>query len=166
MQTGVVETVLRGLSACDGIRLTPWGSILATEERDDGGAYEILNPLATTEVTLTQRGTNNFIDQNGVAVVGKAAYRGMLPTLAWEGLAVLPSGVVIFGDEERPGTGGVDADGGAIFKFVPQVPYTGSGQISNLAQSPLISGLVYAMQVSCLDSVQQYGQGCEVGNAA
>lgn len=164
---GSVTTVLRGMSSCDGIRATPWGTILATEERSDGGAYEILNPLATSELTLVARGVNNFIDANGNPVVGQAAYRGALPTMAWEGLAVLPSGVVIAGDELRPGTGGADRDGGAIFKFVPSTPRAANaGPIADLSQSPLAGGVVSAMQVSCVSNTQQVGQGCEVGNAA
>lgn len=167
LATGAVETVLRGMSSCDGIRATPWGTILVTEERTDGGAYEILNPLATTELTLTARGANNFIDANGIPVLGQAAYRGALPTMAWEGLAVLPSGVVYAGDELRPGTGGADRDGGAMFKFVPSTPRAANaGPIGDLSQSPLAAGLVTAMQVSCVDNTQQVGQGCEVGNAA
>lgn len=43
--TGEVETIVRGLDACDGIRATPCGTILATEEAVDGGAWEILDPL-------------------------------------------------------------------------------------------------------------------------
>jgi secreted PhoX family phosphatase len=78
---------------------------------------------------------------------------------------------VIAGDELRPGsytdsrTNTKDTDGGALFKFVPTTP--GSGQpISNLNQSPLSNGSVYALQVSCVDNKQQFGQGCEVGQGA
>ena len=35
---GSVETILRGTISCDGIRRTPWQTILATEETSDGGA--------------------------------------------------------------------------------------------------------------------------------
>lgn len=166
LATGATETVLRGMSSCDGIRRTPWQTILVTEERSDGGAYEILNPVATTELTLRARGANNFIDASGNPVVGQAAYRNALPTMAWEGLAVLPSGVVIAGDELRPGTGTANNDGGAIFKFVPTQPRHVAGPIGNLNDSPLTWGAVYAMQVSCVSGGQQFGQGCEVGNAA
>jgi hypothetical protein len=166
LATGAAETVLRGMSSCDGIRRTPWQTILATEERSDGGAYEILDPLATSELTLVSRGTNNFIDPSGNPVAGQAAYRGALPTMAWEGLAVLPSGVVIAGDELRPGSGTANNDGGAIFKFVPTQPRYTSGPIGNLNDSPLTWCTVYAMQVSCVNAAQQYGQGCEIGNAA
>lgn len=160
LRTGAVETVLRGMSSCDGIRTTPWGTILATEERTDGGAYEILNPLDVTEQTVLDRTLGTVTDPAHVAK------RTALPIIAWEGLVVLPSGVVIGGDELRPGTP-PDADGGALFKFVPAVPRpAGAGMINDLAQSPLTAGSVYAMQVSCVDNAQQYGQGCEVGNAA
>jgi secreted PhoX family phosphatase len=156
---GQVETILRGMSGCDGIRATNWGTILATEEETDGGAYEILNPLGTTDQTVLDRGLGTVTDPNNIAK------RTALPTMAWEGLAVLPSGVVIAGDELRPGSP-ANADGGAIFKFVPVNPRpVGAAAISSLIDSPLVSGSVYAMQVSCTTG-QQYGQGCEIGNAA
>lgn len=157
---GQVETVLRGMSGCDGIRRTDWGTILATEEKTDGGAYEILNPLATTNEHVIDRATGAVTDPAAIAK------RTALPTMAWEGLEVLPNGVVIAGDELRPGTGGADMDGGAIFKFIPATLRTGGGTISGLGESPLAAGSVYALQVSCVNNRQQYGQGCEVGNGA
>jgi hypothetical protein len=160
LNTGAVETILRGMSRCDGISTTTWGTILATEESTDGGAYEILNPLGVTEQTVIDRASGAATDPADIAK------RAALPTMAWEGLAVLPTGVVIAGDELRPGTGGADRDGGAIFKFVPAMPRLVSGPIANLSESPLAAGSVYAMQVSCVNNNQQYGQGCEIGNAA
>jgi secreted PhoX family phosphatase len=162
LATGQVKTILRGMSRCDGIRTTPWGTILATEETGDGGAYEILDPLNVTEQSVTDRAAGTVTDPRIVK-------RTALPTMAWEGLAVLPSGVVIAGDELRPGTeteDGADRDGGALFKFVPTTPRVGTRQITNLTQSPLVAGSVYALQVSCVNDTQQYGQGCEIGNAA
>lgn len=159
--TGNVETILRGMNRCDGIRTTPWGTILATEEADDGGAYEILDPLNVSEETVISRATGYVTDPSHIAK------RSTLPTMAWEGLAVLSTGVIIGGDELRPGSGTQDTDGGAIFKFVPEVPYSG-GVVATLADSPLVSGSVYAMQISCREytssSFPQYGQGCEIGN--
>lgn len=160
LETGAVETILRGMSACDGIRTTAWGTILATEERIDGGAYEIFNPLGVTEQTVIDRASGAVTDPASIA------RRTALPTMAWEGLAVLPTGVVIAGDELRPGTGGADRDGGAIFKFVPAMPRLVAGPIADLSESPYTAGSVYAMQVSCVNNNQQYGQGCEIGNAA
>lgn len=162
LKTGRVETLLRGLTACDGIRTTPWGTILATEETSSGGAYEIIDPLNTTENTVTDRALGTISGPTSANIVKRIA----LPTMAWEGLAVLPSGVVIAGDELRPGTGLADADGGAIFKFVPATARSGDAPIASLADSPLTGGRVYAMQVSCQGNVQQFGQGCEIGNAA
>lgn len=160
LTTGNVETILRGMERCDGIRTTPWGTVLATEESDDGGAYEILNPLNVYEESVISRATGEVTDPSYIAK------RSALPTMAWEGIAVLPSGVVIGGDELRPGTGVQDSDGGSIFKFVPDAPYNG-GAVTTLADSPFVSGSVYAMQISCREytsgSFPQYGQGCEVG---
>jgi hypothetical protein len=159
LATGAVETILRGMHVCDGITTTAWGTILATEETSSGGAYEILNPLGVTEQTVIDRASGAVTDPAAIAK------RAALPTMAWEGLAVLPTGVVIAGDELRPGTGGADRDGGAIFKFVPAMPRLVTGSIADLSESPLTAGSVYAMQVSCTTG-QQYGQGCEIGNAA
>ncbi len=156
---GTVETILRGTSSCDGIRTTPWGTVLFTEEDDAGGAYEILNPLAITEaVVITDRATGTTSDT--AAVVRRMA----LPTMAWEGIAVLADGTVYGGDELRPGTANADADGGAMFKFVPAVPHAG-GMIAALEASPLAAGKTYAMQVQCVKDKVQFGQGCETGNA-
>jgi len=159
---GSVETVLRGMSHCDGIRTTAWGTVLATEETADGGAYEILDPLAVTNATVTNRAAGSVLQSDGTPET-RVAKRDALPTMAWEGLAVLDNGVIIAGDELRPGTP-ADVEGGAIFKFVPDSLHAG-GSISDLADSPLGAGTTWAMQVSCVDDAQQFGQGCEIGNA-
>lgn len=158
--TGEVETLLRGMSRCDGIRTTHWGTVLATEETDDGAAYEILNPLTVTEETVLDRTLGTVT--NPAHIVKRSA----LPIMAWEGLAVLSHGVVIGGDELRPGSGTPDSDGGALFKFIPDIPRTDAAAITALSHSPLVSGKVYALQISCRDDKQQQGQGCEVGNGA
>lgn len=156
---GKVETIVRGTNSCDGIRTTPWGTVLFTEEDDDGGAYELFDPLTTTEVSITDRKTGETTD------AAKVVRRMALPTMAWEGLHILPSGVVYAGDELRPGDSDIlDADGGAIFKFVPETPATG-GAITDPAASPFAAGSVYAMQVSCYGDKVQFGQGCETGAA-
>lgn len=165
LATGKVETVLRGMSRCDGIVTTPWGTILATEETAGGGAYEILYPLVTTNVTVTARNTQNFVDANGQPVTNRVAWRDALASLAWEGLHAYPNGTVYFGDELRPGTNGADTDGGALYKFVPAVPRNpASGLIQNLDKSPLAAGTNYAMKIGCTSGASQVGQGCEVGS--
>ena len=170
LRTGAVETVLRGTAGCDGIRRTPWGTILATEENDFGGAYEILNPLQVMNQTIIDRVNGTVVDENGLPST-MIVKRPALGTFAWEGIAILPSGVLYAGDELRPGESvangglGPDSDGGAIFKFIPSALRTAAGPISQLAESPFVAGNLYAMQVSCTTG-QQYGQGCEVGHGA
>ncbi len=160
LTTGQVETLLRGMSGCDGIRVTPWGTLLVTEERSDGSAYEIIDPLNVTNQTVINRDAGTLTDPAHIAK------RTALPVMAWEGLMVLPNGVIIAGDELRPGTATANANGGAIFKFIPQTPRTDTAHITHLADSPLVAGNVYTMQVSCVHDKVQSGQGCEVGNAA
>jgi secreted PhoX family phosphatase len=173
IETGAVRTIVRGMVGCDGLRVSPWGTLLATEEfADDNGAlYEILwDPASDAEYTLAERGANGapalIVDAAGNDASGVVVKRTALPSMAWEGLLVLDSGVIIGGDEERPGSVAADADGGAIFKFVPSVLRTGSGPIASLDESPLVAGANYALQISCVNNQQQFGQGCEVGNAA
>ncbi len=156
--SGAVETILRGMDRCDGIRTTAWGTVLATEETDDGAGYEILDPLDMSEQTVIDRKTGEVTDPSLVAK------RPALPIMAWEGLDVSPEGVVIGGDELRPGTAYPDVDGGGMFKFVPDAPHAG-GMIDSLDASPFVAGSSYALQVSCRDNRAQYGQGCEIGNA-
>ncbi|WP_461519458.1 alkaline phosphatase PhoX [Porticoccus sp.] len=162
--TGAVDTILRGMDRCDGIRTTAWGTVLATEETGDGQGYELINPLETDNNTVLDRAAGVIVDENNSPAMN-IIKRDALPTMAWEGLTVTEEGVVIAGDELRPGTGSPDKDGGAIFKFVPTAPHLG-GLIGDLTMSPLTSGSVYAMQVSCVNNKQQTGQGCEIGNAA
>lgn len=170
LNSGAVETILRGMSGCDGIRTTPWGTILATEEEDDGGAYEILSPLTTTGYTVKDRATGEIVDAAGVTDSDGIAKRTALPVIAWEGLDMTTDGVLVGGDELRPGTAAVDVDGGSIFKFVPGMPWDGISPVTSLALSPLVSGNVYAYQASCQpatsSSFPQYGQGCEIGQGA
>ena len=163
INSGQVTTVLRGMHGCDGIRRTPWGTILATEERSDGHAYELLDPIAMHDVLLVNRETGEM------SVPDQVIRRDALPTLAWEGLSILNTGVVIAGDELRPGNMVNGTPGGAIYKFVPDKAAM-VGRVRSLSESPLVSGQVYALRVDCQADTHrqfpQYGQGCEVGNAS
>ncbi len=156
---GSVKTLLRGLTSCDGVRTTPWGSFLISEEEDDGGMYEAIDPLAMDNVTVTDRATGEMSDPSHIVK------RTNMAVIAWEGYLVTPEGVVIGGDELRPGTANADADGGAIFKFVPATLHAGAA-ITSLEQSPLASGKTYALQTTCQGTKVQFGQGCEIGKAA
>jgi hypothetical protein len=55
LASGSVTTILRGMSRCDGIRTTAWGTVLATEETSSGQAYEIIDPLGFENHTVTDR---------------------------------------------------------------------------------------------------------------
>lgn len=173
IETGAVQTIVRGMVGCDGIRVSPWGTLLATEEfaDDNGGVYEILwSPESTEQFTITERGANgepaSVVDAAGNSALESVIKRTALPSMAWEGFLVLASGVVIAGDEERGGSTARDADGGALFKFVPDTLRTATGPITSLDQSPLVAGKTFALQVSCVNNRQQFGQGCEVGDGA
>ncbi|MFN7966642.1 MAG: hypothetical protein U0V87_13245 [Acidobacteriota bacterium] len=144
VDTGDVEIILRGMTACDGIRTTPWGTILATEEAGTSGrAYEILDPLGTTDQWIANRTTGDVRDGVSSSTAStKVVQRPRLGAFSWEGIAITPSGVVIAGDELRPSSGN---EGGAIFKFIPTTLRSSeAGNISDLAQSPLASGTLYA----------------------
>ena len=178
---GSVETILHGMDRCDGIRTTQWGTVLATEEADDGGAYEILDPLTTTDHWVANRGAAGMPADIRTAIDSatpstKVIKRTALVTQAWEGLDTLDNGVVIGGDEQRSGDPIADSDeGGAIFRFVPNVFYNcGSlepvrpGQlcpnlITDLAQSPLVGGMNFALATGCTGNTN-LGQGCEYGS--
>jgi hypothetical protein len=164
IKSGAVVTLLRGLSSCDGIRTTPWKTLVVSEETSDGGFYEFLDPVHTENLTVLDRATGEIVNPDGTGSNLVRKQKAM-PVISYEGIGLTPKGVFYGGDELRPGTGTNDKDGGAIFKFVPAVPYAGGG-IGSLEQSPLAAGRIYALQVSCVGNTQQAGQGCEVGNGA
>jgi hypothetical protein len=112
------------MSRCDGIRTTQWGTVLATEEVEDGRAYEIVDPLNTTGHWIADRATGEIrdgIDSPNEST--RVVQRQTLPTLRWEGLTILDTGVVYLGDELRPGDIALDVDGAAIYKFIPEMPH-------------------------------------------
>jgi len=171
LASGKIETILHGTDKCDGIRVTPWGTVLASEESPDGRAYEVMAPLITTGHWIADRDSGDIrsaVDSEEPSV--RVVQHRQLPVMAWEGLAILPSGVIYAGDELRPGEEGRDRDGGAIYKFLPARPRLATTPITRLHESPLVEGSSYALTVSCWESASksfpQYGQGCEVGDAA
>jgi hypothetical protein len=144
-------TILTGLIACDPIRRTAWGTIVAAEEAGSGGLYEIFSPAAiTTPVAVTNRATGATSD-------ARVVKRKAVGSLAFEGNPILEDGTMYYGDELRP-AGGIP--GGAIYKFVPDFPYGGRGVITVPSQSPLASGRLYGLKVG---SSGDNGQGTEVG---
>jgi len=144
-------TILTGIVSCDPIRRTPWGSLTVAEEATDGGTYEIMNPLSiTSPIAVTNRAAGTTTD-------ARVVKRKALGQLAFEGNPVLPDGTIIFGDELRPGGGN---PGGAIYKFVPDIPYAGAGIITVPGSSPFVSGQLFGLRVG---SNGDHGQGTEIG---
>jgi hypothetical protein len=162
LATGVAEDILvagtaadPGMNTCDPVRKTPWGTIIVGEETDTGRVFEILDPLTTTGVSIHgSLGTTTTSDPS------KVVYRPALGSLAFEGLAVLPNGVIYMTDENRPGNGNV---AGAMFKFIPTNLWTAGAPITDLASSPFSSGRIFGFRAGRNSSNTDFGQGNEFG---
>jgi hypothetical protein len=152
--TGAVETILTGTNSCDPVKRTSWGTIIFGEEDTTGWLLELIDPLGTTGVVF-DRTTGTLTGANA----GNIATRPAAGRLAFEGLALLPNGVLYYGDENRPLNGN---PGGAYFKFIPAAPWAG-GTIANLAQSPLAAGSVYGLRLGKRSGNTDYGQGSNTG---
>lgn len=156
---GTVETILTGTAGCDGIRRTPWGTILATEEEDDGNAIEIYRPTETTGVNV-----NRTAGTASGTHAANVVFRPALGRFAWEGLEVLPNGTVIAGDELRPQK---RVNGGAIYKFVSTQAPAGGVDLANPAnapRSPLAVGNLFVLEVG--GHTNNRGQGNQTGDGA
>jgi hypothetical protein len=140
--TGAVETILTGLNRCDPMRRTAWGTVFAAEENGAASRIvEIIDPLNVTGVTIS--GTTI----SGGTNPGNIALRPALGALSFEGFGLMPNGVIYYGDEKRPGTGGVGGLGGSFYKFIPTTPWVvGNPPITDLSQSPLVSGRVFGFR--------------------
>ena len=79
--------------------------------------------------------------------------------LAFEGLALLPNGVLYYGDENRPSNGN---PGGRRLQFIPSTPWPG-GTVGSLAQSPLAAGSVFGLRLGKRDGNTDFGQGSNTG---
>jgi len=126
-------TIVTGLSSCDPVRRTPWGTIIVAEEAGaTGGFYELIDPASiTTAINVTNRtlGTNT----DPLHLVKRQA----VGSLSFESFAIRPDGTMLYGDELAPSGGN---PGGGIYKFVPAIPFQGTGPIALASQSPLASG--------------------------
>jgi secreted PhoX family phosphatase len=159
--TGASTTIMTGTTSCDPVHATPWGTILFGEEAgggpNGGRMYELIDPLNTTGVTLN-RATGTFSGGTGAA---NLVARPALGRLSYEGLALYPSGVTYFGDENRPGNG---VGGGAYFKFIPAtLRDANAGPVTSLSQSPYAApGKLFGLRVGGSD----FGQGTELGQGS
>jgi len=164
LATGKVQDILAkgsaadpGMSTCDPVRRTPWGTIIVGEETGGGGRlFEILDPLNTTDVTVHGTGAaTTTSDPSHVRFVPAVG------TLSWEGLALLPNGVLYMTDESRPGAGVM---GGGVYKFIPDQPWSGDQPIRDLANSPLNSGRLFGLRIGRNSSTSpDFGQANEYG---
>ena len=159
LATGAVSTIVTGTDDCDPTRLTPWGTVLFGEEAGQTGRlYELIDPLHTTGVSL-DRETGEFSGGVGAA---NLVTRTALGTNAFEGIGILGDGTTYLnGDDSSfgPKNGG---PGNAFFKFVPDNPFHGSSPITDLSQSPYVSGEVFGLRVGLGTN---YGQGREFGTS-
>jgi secreted PhoX family phosphatase len=123
--------------------------------------YELIDPIHTTGVSL-DRATGTFSGGSGAA---NLTARPALGRLSFEGLAIYPSGVTYFGDENWPAQG---VGGGAYFKFIPAtLRDPGAGAITTLADSPYAaSGSLYGLRLGLRAGTADYGQGTEYGLGA
>ncbi len=148
LSNNISETILRGLDRCDVIERTPWGTVLAAEEVEDGSVYEILRPLLVTNHVVQDRSRGHVTNRNDQpsAFVAK---RPALPIMAWEGLAVLENGAILGIEEKHTPNIHPRQRGGVLFKFIPAHSRVNGAVIENLDESPLVAGRVNAMQVYC-----------------
>jgi secreted PhoX family phosphatase len=150
-------TIVTGLASCDPVRRTPWGTIIVAEEAGStGGFYEILDPLSINgPIAVSDRAAGTTSDP--LHVVKRKA----VGSLSFEGIAIRSDGTMIYSDELAPSGG---TPGGALYKFVPAVPYSGTGlpPVTEPQLSPLASGSVFGLRVAANGS-SNWGQGAEVG---
>jgi len=93
-----------GRHALDGIRWTPWGTVLFAEEVDGGKLLEII------------------LDENDLMTAAEIVDRPLVGRLAHEGIDVDAKGNVYIVDEHRGrsiGCNDVGPCGGGVYKFVP-----------------------------------------------
>src|SRR5689334_4471175 len=151
-------TIVNGLTSCDPVRRTPWGTIIVAEEAGaTGGFYELFDPVnINMSITVLNRDIGTTSDP--LHMVKRKA----VGSLSFESLAIKQDGTMIYGDELAPSGGNA---GGGIYKFVPAIPYQGNGPITVPALSPFASGSVYGLRVAAQGSTN-WGQGAETGSGA
>ena len=148
-------TIVTGLSSCDPVRRTAWGTIIVAEEAGNtGGLYELIDPVhIDAPISVSDRAAG--ITSDPMHLVKRKA----TGALSYESFAIKADGTMIYGDELAPSGGNA---GGGIYKFVPAVPFAGGGPIQVPANSPLAAGTIYGLRVAGSKS-SNWGQGAETG---
>ena len=158
LSDGVVEDIIvSGLTSCDPAEITPWGTVIVGEEAGTNGRmFEILDPLNTSGITVIGSG-----DATTTSDSSKVRYLEALGRLSFEGISVMPNGVVYYQDENRPGNGN---GGGGYFKFIPNTLWNGGAAITSLDDSPLVKGgRVFALRLGRNNGNTDFGQGNNAG---
>ncbi len=130
LQTGSAKLLVQDPSwnALDGIRWTPWGTLLFAEETFEGRLFEIV------------------LDQNDPMTAVDVIDRPAAGRLAHEGMDLDADGNIYIVDEHRGRSVGCDGTvpcGGGVYKFVPDF-------YGNLS-----SGSLYVLKVTGADGVGQ-----------
>ncbi len=138
LRTGEAKILAQDVSwtALDGIRWTPWGTILIAEETDGGRLFEII------------------LDPNDPTKAMEIIDRPAVGRLAHEGIEVDAEGNIYIVDEHRGRTSGCDGMvpcGGGIYKFVPDT------------YGDLSSGALYVLGVEKNGRRDNTGQGVWLG---
>lgn len=138
LKTGETKILVQDVSwnALDGIRWTPWGTLVFAEETTGGRFFEIIldpsNPMKALDV----------IDRPEVG------------RLAHEGIDIDSEGNIYIVDEHRGRTSGCDGTtpcGGGIYKFIPNT------------FGDLTSGSLYVLSITADTRRDNTGQGEWVG---
>jgi len=134
LKTGETKILVQdnNWNALDGIRWTPWGTILFSEEVAGGRLFEII------------------LDPNDPTIALEVIDRPALGRLAHEGIDVDSKGNVYVIDEHRgrsAGCNGITPCGGGIYKFVP-------GTYGDLS-----SGSLYVLGITANTRRDNTGQG-------
>ena len=138
LATGETKVLVQDTSwtALDGIRWTPWGTLLFAEETAGGRLFEI------------------FLDPNNPMKMQEVIERPAVGSMAHEGIDVDADGNVYVVDEHRgrtSGCSGLTPCGGGIYKFVPDT------------YGDLSSGSLYVLGIKADSRRNNLGQGQWLG---
>lgn len=162
LSDGFVENIISSpLTSCDPVEITPWGTVIAGEEAGTAGRmFEILDPLTTTNVTVSAGNALTTTTSDSAHVRALPA----LGQLSFEGISVLPNGVTYYQDENRPSA---TDNGGGYFKFIPTTLWVpGSPAITDLANSPLTAGRIFGLRIGRNGGGTDIGGGNNSGRGA